>query len=65
VEYFNYLGNIIIIDARYTREIKSRIGVVKTIFNKKAHFTSKLDSHLRKKLVNYYTWSIALYGAET
>jgi hypothetical protein len=28
-------------------------------------FTSKLDLNLRKKLVKYYIWSIALYGAET
>ena len=26
---------------------------------------SKLDLHLRKKLVKCYIWSIALYGAET
>jgi hypothetical protein len=35
-------------------------------FNKKrALFTSTLDLELRKKLVKCYTWSIALYGAET
>ena len=28
-------------------------------------FTSKLDLNLRKKLVNRYIWSVALYGAET
>jgi hypothetical protein len=28
-------------------------------------FTSKFDLHLRKELVKSYTWSIALYGAET
>jgi len=50
VEYFNYFGNIIIIYARNTREIKSRIAVVKTTFNKKSHFTSKLDLNLRKNL---------------
>jgi hypothetical protein len=34
--------------------------------NKKmALFTSKMDFDLRKKLVKYYIWSIALYGAET
>jgi hypothetical protein len=37
---------------------------IKHIFNKKrAVFTSKMD-FLRKKLVNCYIWSIALYGAE-
>jgi hypothetical protein len=28
-------------------------------------FTSKLDLNLRKKLVNCYIWSIALYGPVT
>jgi hypothetical protein len=35
-------------------------------FNKKrALFTRTLDLKLRKKLMNCYIWSIALYGAET
>ena len=52
-------------DAGCTREIKSRIVMEKVAFNKKAAlFTSKLDLNLRKKLVKYYIWSIALYGAE-
>jgi hypothetical protein len=28
-------------------------------------FTSKMDLELKKKLVKWYIWSIALYGAET
>jgi hypothetical protein len=45
-------------DARCTREIKS---MAKTVFNKKkALFTSKMDLHVRKKLVKCYTWGIAL-----
>jgi hypothetical protein len=40
--------------------------MAKAAFNKKRTiFTSTLDSELRKKLVMCYTWSIALYGAET
>jgi hypothetical protein len=40
--------------------------MAKTAFRKKkALFTSKLDFNLRKKLVQCYKWSIALYGAET
>jgi hypothetical protein len=66
VEYFNYLGSMIPSDARCTREIKSRIAMVKAAFNKKKNlFTSKLELNLRKKLVKCYIWSIALYGAET
>jgi len=40
--------------------------MAKAAFNeKKTLFTSKLDLNLRKKLVKCYTWSMALYGAET
>ena len=43
-----------------------RIAMAKAAFKKKgALFTSTLDLEMRKKLVNCYTWSIALYGAET
>jgi hypothetical protein len=49
-----------------TCEIKSRIAIGKSAFNKKRTlFTSKLDLNLRKKLVKCYIWSRALYGAET
>jgi hypothetical protein len=65
LEYFNYLGSMITNDAMCTSEIKSRIAMAKAVFNKKNLFTSKLDLSLRKKLVKYYIWSIALYGAET
>jgi hypothetical protein len=64
VEYFNYL-NSITNDARCTSEIKPRVTMATAAFNKKrALFTSKLDFHLRKKLVKCYIWSIALYGTE-
>jgi hypothetical protein len=40
--------------------------VAKAAFNKKKTlFNSKLDLNLRKKVLKYYIWSIALYGAET
>jgi hypothetical protein len=40
--------------------------MAKAAFNKKRTlFTSTLDLELRKKLVKYYIWSIAFYGAET
>jgi hypothetical protein len=41
--YFNYLGSIMIKDARCTREIKSRFAMAKAAFNKtQNHFTRKL-----------------------
>jgi hypothetical protein len=65
VEYFKYFGSAMTNDVKYTREIKSRIDPAKTEFNKKTLFTSQLDLHLRKKLLNCYFWVTALYGAET
>jgi hypothetical protein len=66
VEYLKYLGSVITHNARRTRRVKSRTAMAKAAFNKKKNlFTSKLDLNLRKKLVKCYTWSIALYGAET
>jgi hypothetical protein len=53
-------------DARCTCEIKFRIAMAKTAFNKKKTlFTSKLELNLRKKLVKCYIWSIVLYSVET
>jgi hypothetical protein len=64
VEYFNYLDSITN-DVRCTSEIKPRVTMATAAFNKKrALFTSKLDFHLRKKLVKCYIWSIVLHGAE-
>ena len=73
VEYFNYLGSMIINDARWTREIKSRTATVKAAFTKKKKkkkkkkkslFDIKLHLNLRKELVKFFIWSRALYGAE-
>ena len=66
VECFKYLGSMLTNDGRCTCEIKCRVAIAKAAFNKKKNlFASTLDLELRKKLVKYYIWSIALYGAET
>ena len=53
-------------DAKCAREIESKTDMAKTTFSKKqALFTSKLNVHLRKKLVKCFIWSTALCGAET
>jgi hypothetical protein len=45
--------------------ILARIAMAEAAFNKRrALFTSKMDSELRKKLVKCYIWRIASYGAE-
>jgi hypothetical protein len=38
VEYFNYLARVIINDAKYTCEIKSRTDMTKVTFDKKMLF---------------------------
>jgi len=66
VECFKDLGGMLTNDGRCTCEIKSRIAMAKAAFSKKKTlFTSKLDLNLRKKIINCYIWSMALYGAET
>jgi len=66
VESFKYLGSILTNDGRCTCEIKCRIAMAKAaLIKKRALFTSTLDLELRKKLVKYYIWNIASYGAET
>jgi hypothetical protein len=66
VKSFKYLGSRLRNVGRCICEIKSRIAMVKAVFNKKrALFTSTLDLKLKKKPVKFYIWSIALYGAET
>jgi hypothetical protein len=65
-EPIKYLGTISTNHGRCTCEIKCRIVMAKTSFNKnRALFTSILDLELRKKLVKCYVWSTASYGAET
>jgi hypothetical protein len=39
--------------------------MAQAVFNKMALFISKMVLELRKKLVECYIWSVALYGAET
>jgi len=52
---------------KYTVTVKYFMCLyITSAFNKKRTlFTSTLDLELRKKLVKYYIWSTALYGAET
>ena len=65
MEYFNYLGSMITNDARWEREVKSRIAIAKAAFRKKIFFCGKLDLNLNKNLVKCYIWSKELCGAET
>jgi hypothetical protein len=49
----------------FFRKFVEKIHVLLKSGNNNVYCTSKLDLNLRKKLVKYYIWSMALYGAET
>ena len=64
--FLKYLGSILRNDGRCTGEIECGVVMAKAAFNRKRYlFTGTLDLKLRKKLIKCYTWSVALYGAET
>jgi hypothetical protein len=67
VKTYRYLGQTITEDARCEKEIKTRIAMAKKAFREKQRIlTAKnTDLNLRKRILNAYVWSIALYGAET
>jgi hypothetical protein len=66
VKYFKYFGNIITNDERCKNEIKSRTAMAKQHSTRRRLFlTSKVVLNLRKKAVEYYSWTTALYGAES
>jgi hypothetical protein len=60
VKYFENLGNPITNDTRCTHEIKFRIAIAKTAFNKNTFFTSRLGFNIRKKWLECYIWNIAV-----
>jgi hypothetical protein len=66
MDHFNHLDSMVTNDARCTCKIQSRTTMANAAFNKMMIlFPSKLDLNLRKKLVKYYIWNLALCGAET
>ena len=67
VTHFTYLGQEFTEDGKNEREIKRRIEISRTSFNRiKSLITSK-KIHMKTKirLMKCYVWSILLYGAET
>jgi len=58
MEYFNYLGSMIANNTSAHVKINSRIATAEAA-------TSNLDQNLRKKLIQCYIWSTALYIPET
>ena len=66
MDNFKYLGNVLTRDGYLHEGIKMRITMSKQAFNRKISLlTCTLNIELRKKLVRYYVWSIAVDGPET
>lgn len=61
----NYLRSMIPNDEKCNLEIIYMVALAVTSLNKKkALFTKRLDLNLRKKIINWYIWSIGFYGVE-
>jgi len=51
---------------RNPKEIASRIGMAKKVFqDKRKLFTGKMNLELKKRIVKCLVWSVATYAAET
>ena len=66
VNSFTYLGSVLAEDCRCITEIKKRIGIAKTAFNRMRNFLTnrKVSIVVRRRAVKTYIWSTLLYGAE-
>ena len=67
VDRFNYLGSLISSNGRCEDEIKRRINIAKSAYNriKKLITNKKMSVHTRKRFVKCYVWSTLMYGCET
>ena len=64
---FKYLGSTITEDGRSTTEIKKRIGIAKTVFQRmKGMLTNNaIRIETKVKAIKTYVWSTLTYGCET
>ena len=64
VREFRYLGSLISDDGDCEKEIASRIGMAKKVFqDRRKLFTGKIE--LKKRIIKCLVWSVATYAAET
>ena len=63
---FKYLGAIVTENGNCIAEVKARIAMAKTAFNKISELLSKgLKKELMKRMVKALVWPVVLYGCET
>ena len=67
VNSFTYLGQTISDDGRSEKEIKRRIEIARTIFNRMTNVLTlkNISLHTRKRIVKSYIWTTLLYGCQT
>lgn len=67
VDSFTYLGSRMTAGNKDTSDIKSRIHLAKTAFNKRSKlFTSRnISLKAKKRVLKVYVWSVLLYASET
>ena len=66
VEEFKYLESILSSSGYTEKDIRVRIGMAKSAFNKlKKLLTGGLKLAVKKRLVKTLVWSVAMYGSET
>lgn len=67
VSEFRYIGALVNSDERDTKEMKSRIGMVKqaSIINNVVFKNTKLNLKLRKEILHGYIWPIMQYSCKS
>jgi len=66
VASIGYLGCLITEDLDPDREVRRRIEIARSVFNKMRAFfcDDNINLRLRRKMAKCYAWSVLLYGAE-
>ena len=65
VKNFRYLCSLLAADGSCKKNIKTRIAMAKTAFDKhRMLLTRSINLELRKQLVKVLVWSVMLYGSE-
>ena len=65
VSSFKYLGTIMNENATCIEEVKARIGMAKTAFNRMKELTRNgLNGELKKRMIKTLIWPVALYRCE-
>ena len=66
VAQFCYLGSLIADNGSCGKEIRARIAMAKTAFNRRKELlTRSMKRKVKKKIIKTVVWSVLLYGLET